>query len=195
MQENIYKIDKGSYFGMWTDSISKLMYFDSTKELLQKISISGKIADYGGANGLLKTFIPNAISIDIDKTKNPDIVDNIITHKGKYNIIFIRYVLHYLNDYDVLKLFQNIATYHKGIVIIQQFTNEDLKSKYYNSINEQKYFRTEKQLLALLPPCEKIYSKQYTVTKNFYLNRLDNSNAIEHKECINAYLINYEKSR
>jgi hypothetical protein len=108
MQNIIYKEDKGIDFGKWSDNTSKLMYFDSLKDILSKINTSGTVADFGGANGILKQFIPNIITIDIDVTKEPDILDNILTHKGVYDLIVIRFVLHYLNDYEVLQLFNNI---------------------------------------------------------------------------------------
>lgn len=190
MQTKIYKEDLGTKFGQWTDKTSKLMYYDSTVNILSKINTNVSVADYGGANGILKEFIPNIITIDIDSSKNPDICDNILTHVGKYDLIIIRFVLHYLNDYEVLQLFEKIQTYHKGQVLIIQFCNNDLKAKYKNSINEFKYFRTENQLEALLPKCNKIYSKKYTVTKEFYKNRLQINNAINHKEIINAYEYN-----
>jgi hypothetical protein len=189
MQNIIYKEDNGIDFGKWSDNTSKLMYFDSVKDILSKIDTKGKIADYGGANGILKQFIPNIISIDIDASKNPDIVDNILTHNGNYDLIIIRFVLHYLNDYEVLKLFKNIEKYHKGKILIIQFTNEDLKSKYYNSKNEFKYFRTKNQLQKLLPKFKNIYSIKYECSIEFYKNRLNIENAKNHIEEINAYLI------
>jgi len=188
----MYQTDQGTNFGKWTDTISQFMYQSSTKDILNLISIPNKVADYGGANSNMKSYIPNLITIDIDGTKNPDIHDNIINHKGEYDLIIIRYVLHYLNDYEVLELFNNIKQYHKGQVLIIQFTNEDLKSKYKNSINEFKYFRTENQLEELLPHFTKIYTKDYKVTKEFYLNRLNNPNGINHQETLNGYLINYD---
>lgn len=193
MQEKIYKIDAGTKFGTWNDNISKLMYYDSTKEILDIAKPTGIVADYGGGNGLLKKFIPSSISIDIDSTKEPDIVDNIISHKGSYDYIFMRYILHYLNDYEVFTLFENIKSFHKGKILIQQFVNEDLKNKYFNSINEFKYFRTKNQLLALLPKGRIIYKKKYQVTEQFYKNRLNNGNAKSHSEIIIAYLIDYGK--
>ena len=189
MQNIIYKEDNGINFGKWTDATSKLIYVDSIKEILLKIDTSGKVADYGGANGILKQFIPDIITIDIDASKKPDIVDNIRTHQGNYDLIIIRFVLHYLNDYEVLQLFDNIQKYHNGKILLIQFTNEDLKSKYYNSINEFKYFRTKNQLEKLLPNFENIYSIEYECSKEFYKNRLSIDNAIKHKEEINAYLI------
>jgi len=190
MQTKIYKEDSGINFGKWNDPVSKLMYFDSTKDILSKIKIPKIVVDYGGANGILKKFIPDIISIDIDKSKNPDIIDNIITHKGKYDLIIIRFVLHYLNDYEVLQLFENIKKYHKGKVLIIQFCNDDLKNKYFNSKNEFKYFRTQSQLKALLPKCNKIYSTDYICTPEFYKNRLNINNTVEHIEIINAYEYN-----
>lgn len=190
MQKKTYKIDSGVEFGKWNDNVSKLMYFDTTKEILSKINTNGTVADYGGANGILKQFIPNIITIDIDSSKNPDIVDNILLHEGIYDLIIIRFVLHYLNDYKIFQLFEKIKSYHKGKVLIIQFCNNDLKSKYANSKNEFKYFRTESQLKALLPDCKKIYSKKYICTKEFYKNRLNINNAINHKEIINAYEYN-----
>ena len=189
MQNKTYKIDQGDNFGKWQDSTSKFMYEDSIKEILSKIEIPEIVADYGGANGILRKFIKNIITIDIDNSKNPDITDDILTHEGKYDLVIIRFVLHYLNDYEVLELFKNINTYHKGKVLIIQFTNEDLKSKYNNSKNEFKYFRTKNQLEKLLPNFIKIYSKSYLCTKEFYQNRLKIKDAIEHEEIINAYLI------
>lgn len=189
MLNKIYKEDKGCFFGKWNDKTSKIMYYDSTVKILSKINTKGKIADYGGANGILKNFIPNIITIDIDKSKNPDIVDNILTHKGIYDLIIIRFVLHYLNDYEVLQLFENIKSYHKGKILVIQFVNEDLKLKYFNSRNEFKYFRTKKQLEKLLPIFKNIYSLQYKCSKKFYKNRLEINNAKKHKEQINAYLI------
>lgn len=193
MQSKIFKEDQGINFGRWTDIISNLMYIDSTREILLSLhTIPDIIADYGGANGNLKQFLPQSISIDIDESKNPDILDNILTHIGEYELIIIRYVLHYLNDYEVIQLFDHLKSYHKGEVLLIQFCNNDLKSKYHNSLNEFKYFRTEEQLKALIPDnSEQIFEIEYICGKEFYKNRLNIDNAIEHKELINAYLINY----
>lgn len=191
MQKITYKEDRGRQFGRWSDDTSKFIYFDSVKEILSLIELPKVIADYGGANGILKEFIPNIISIDIDETKKPDIVDNILTHQGHYDLIIIRFVLHYLNDYEVLELFENIKQYHNGQILVIQFCNDDLKQKYHNSKNEFKYFRTQNQLEQLLPSNRKIYTKNYICTSEFYLNRLDIKTDVEHKELLNAYLISY----
>lgn len=191
----MYKVDGGIGFGKWTDEVSKFMYFNSVNEILSKVVITPteKIADYGGGNGNLKNFIPNIITVDKDESKNPDIVDNILQHKGNYDTIVLRYVLHYLNDYEVLQLFNNIESYHKGKVLLIQFTNDDLRGKYKNSVNEFKYFRTTQQLEKLLPPNHsKVYSKEYTVTKEFYVNRLQYKDGTNHQETLNAYVINYD---
>jgi hypothetical protein len=189
MQIKTYKEDCALNFGKWNDSVSEFIYFNSAIDILSKINTDGIIADYGGANGILKEIIPNIITIDIDASKKPDIVDDILTHKGIYDLIIIRYVLHYLNDYQVLQLFEHLKTFHNGKILVIQFCNNDLKSKYKNSINEFKYFRTENQLNALLPVCNVIYSTKYNVTGEFYKNRLNIDNAINHEEILNAYLI------
>jgi len=189
----IYKIDQGIGFGKWDDSVSRMMYYQSTEEILTILneldSSHEVIADYGGANGILKQFIPDIITIDIDDSKNPDIVDDILMHKGKYDLIIIRFVLHYLNDYEVLQLFNHLNNFHKGRILIIQFTNNDLKRKYQNSKNELKYFRTDSQLKALLPPGDEIYSLEYEVNPEFYKNRLNIDNAHAHQETIKAYYI------
>ena len=100
-----YKEDKGQEFGTWKDSVSKFLYDSSTKDILKKIDIPKNVGDYGGGNGLLKQHIPHATTIDIDKSKNPDIVENILKHSKHYDLVVLRYVLHYLTDSEVLELF------------------------------------------------------------------------------------------
>ena len=187
MQNIIYKEDNGIDFGTWKDDVSKFLYYTSTKEILKKINIPESVADFGGGNGLLKKLIPQSISIDIDVSKSPDIIDNILTHMEKYDLAILRYVLHYLNDYEVIELFKNINATN---ILVIQFENEDLKSKYKNSINEFKYFRTSKQLKALLPTIKQtIFSKKYKIGKSFYKNRLGKGKYTEHEETLKAYYI------
>lgn len=189
MPKTIFKTDQGNNFGKWQDKTSKYIYFDSIQEILSLITVPKIVADYGGANGILKEFIPQAISIDIDKSKKPDLIDNILTHVGNYDLIVIRFVLHYLNDYEVLQLFKHLKTFHNGQILVIQFTNENLKSKYFNSKNEFKYFRTKSQLKKLLPQHKIIYSRKYKCSIDFYKNRLNIENAKPHVETINAYII------
>lgn len=176
-------------FGKWTDKTSNFLYYESFKEIIKKIVIPERVADYGGANGIIKQFISQAISIDINADQNPDIVDNILTHTGNYDLIIIRYVLHYLNDYDVIRLFEHIKTFHKERILIVRFCNNDLISKYHNSINEFKYFRTEQQLEALLPEHSIIYRKRYLCSAEFYKYRLNNENGISHYEILKGFYI------
>lgn len=190
MQEKIYEIDQGIGFGKWQDETSKFLYYESTKQILKLIEIPDRVADYGGGNGLLKQFIPQITTIDIDGSKGPDIVDDIITHKGEYDLIILRYVLHYLDDYKIIEMFKNIKRQHKGRILIQQFTNEDLISKYENSQNEYKYFRTLPQLLALIPfDGNIIYKQDYIVTSQFYKNRLQLENGKDHLETMVGYYV------
>lgn len=182
-----YKEDDGKNFGKWTDDVSRFMYFESTGKILDLIQVPETVADYGGANGNLKHFIPHAISIDIDASKKPDINENILTHDGIYELVVIRYVLHYLNDYEVLKLFENIKA--KNILVIQ-FENNNLKDKYFNSQNEFKYFRTSAQTRELLPTrFEEIYSKDYELGPDFYKNRLGEGKYKTHNETLKGYYI------
>jgi len=190
MQSIIYNEDQGINFGKWDNDTANFIYSKSTKEILNLITIPEKVADYGGANGNLKQFIPQAISVDVDQTKKPDILDNILTHVGEYDLIVIRYVLHYLNDYEVINLFQHIKKFHIGKILIIQFCNNNLKIKYKNSQNEFKYFRTETQLEALLFNVDKIYTSEYLCTSQFYKDRLNINNAISHIETLNAYVYN-----
>lgn len=187
MQKTDLKTDAGELFGLWGDNVSEFIYTKSFDEILNLVDLpSGKIADYGGGNGILKKFIPDLITVDLDVDKTPDIVDNILTHSGEYDFVISRYVMHYLNDYEVLKFFKNIE---KPCLIVQ-FCNNDLKNKYETSVNEFKYFRTESQLEALLPiGSKKVYSKSYTVTPEFYLNRLNLTTDITHEETLNAYTV------
>lgn len=198
MLMKIYNEDQGTNFGKWDDSTSRLIYYDSMKQILDLMDNRGylqgveRIADYGGANGIMKEFIPGIITIDIDSSKNPDIVDDILVHSGEYDLIIIRYVLHYLNDYEVIQLFNHIESFHKGKVLIVQFVNDELKEKYQNSKNELKYFRTLNQMKALLPRGEKVlYNGDYLCSSQFYKNRLNIDNAIPHSEKLIAYLYDY----
>jgi hypothetical protein len=74
--------------------------------------------------------------------------------------------------------------------LIIQFENNDLVSKYKNSLNEFKYFRTTEQLKALLPKNIKtIYEQEYIVDSDFYNNRLGQGNYISHNETIKGYYL------
>lgn len=179
-------IDQGEKFGTWDDEISKFLYIDSAIEILSLFNIPQNVADYGGGNGLLKKFIPNIITIDKDKSKNPDICEDILEHQGTYDMIISRYVLHYLNDYEVIELLKICS---KTPSVIIQFVNDNLHDKYFNSHNELKYFRTSAQLDALLSPFKfnQIYRFKYRVTKEFYKNRLGDGEYKNHFEDLCAW--------
>ena len=187
MLKIIYDIDDGIDFGKWKDKTSQYLYYQSTIEILKKIKIPDSVADFGGGNGLLKQFIPQIKTIDIDENKQPDLIANILHHHDHYELIIIRYVLHYLNDYEVIELFKTI---NADNILIIQFENQDLKIKYQNSINEFKYFRTTNQLKALIPKkAKEIYSKEYMVDSTFYDNRLKNGQYEPHREILKAYYV------
>jgi len=179
-----FPVDQGRAFGTWPDATARLMYHDAIPALLNGVDTSGAVADYGGANGLLKAFIPHAVSVDIDPTKGPDVVDDIATHVGAYDLVVIRFVLHYLTDAEVKALFAHLATFHRGRVLVIQFVNDDMAGKLANSVNETKHFRTEAGLMDLLGHWLVRDRKRldYTVSAQFYRERLAHPNPTPHEE-------------
>ena len=178
-------IDQGTRFGRWEDETSRLMYFDAMPVLLSGIDTTGVVADYGGGNGLLKQWMPDAISIDTDASKQPDVVDNILTHTGSYDLIVMRYLLHYLDVNQIDRLFRHLAEFHNGSILVIQFVNDDLKAKQANSVNESKTFFTESQLTGLLSRYWTVTpgnAIDYTVSAEFYRNRLNHPTPTAHRE-------------
>ena len=178
-------IDQGTQFGRWEDETSRLMYFDAMPVLLSGIDTAGVVADYGGGNGLLKQWIPDAISIDTDTSKQPDVVGDVLTHTGNYDLIVMRYLLHYLDVNKIDRLFRHLAAFHSGRVLVIQFVNDDLKAKQANSVNESKTFFTESQLTALLSRYWTVTpgnAIDYTVSAEFYRNRLKHPTPTAHRE-------------
>lgn len=195
-----YDLDQGKEFGTWGDRVSKLMYNESNS-LFSGIEFEGKrVADFGGGNGLFGKAmgISDYIVVDIDSNKKDTehfINDSILTHKGEYDIIVIRYVLHYLSDDEVRTLITNIKSFHKGILAILQFTNEGedmVKKKEVSASFEQptdgrKYFRTLSELNNLLSPIQgDLIARKavsFDITEEFYNNRFGlNITEVSHKE-------------
>ncbi len=193
MRSTIYDEDQGTSFGKWSDPVSKFLYYDSTAAILSLIPYPfGTVGDLGGANGNLKEFLPRSVTVDIDPSKNPDIVDNILTHVGTYDLIVIRYVLHYLKDDEVRQLFDHLATYHHGPVLVVQFTNEaNIYAKAWNSKGEGlKIFRFGEHLRDLIPcTYHQIYNVDYMVDESFYNNRLGPGEYMRHRETLRAYYL------
>lgn len=201
MQNKTYKLDRGRDFGKWNDKTSKLMYFDSIPTAFNMIDTTNMhVADYGGGNGILKQHITckKYTSIDIDCEKQPDITDDITIHKGNYDIIVLRYVLHYLSNEEVKRLIRHIQSFHNGYVLIIQFVNNGINlfdkqyvSKQVEKDSEKKYFRSKKQLFRLLKHTNIIdyNSIKYTVYPEFYKNRLGIDTNIKHNELIYNILI------
>ena len=183
------EVDRGLAFGRWTDPTSRFMYFDIMPTVLSGVNVGGIVADLGGGNGLIKRFVPHAVTVDNDPTKEPDVLDDILTHRGGYDLVIVRYVLHYFSDKDCRRFFNNLADYHTGRVLLIQFVNENKRSKLKNSVNEDKYFRTEKELMKLLSPRWHVHNRvaiEYRVTAEFYRNRLGHPNPTGHDETILA---------
>lgn len=179
--------DQGEAFGRWPNKTARLMYHDIMPLALNGIDTSGRVADLGGANGLLKQWIPHAVTVDYDETKNPDICEDILTHVGEYDLIVLRYVLHYMDDETVRKLLYHIRGYHNGRLLIIQFANDDLAAKQANSVGETKWFRTSRQTMQLVTEYWKGASAKmvdYVVDADFYRERLNHPNPTSHHESI-----------
>lgn len=184
--------DQGVKFGTWPDPTAQLMYHDIMPLALSGIDTAGRVADYGGANGLLKRFIPHAITVDYDETKSPTICDDILRHRGTYDLIVMRYVLHYMNNEDVRRLFRHLGSFHKGRILLIQFVNDDdsLLDKLHNSVGETKWFRGEGELRRLIVGPWQIASRKavdYRVGADFYRWRLDHPNPCPHDETVVIY--------
>jgi len=184
----MYKEDSGIDFGTWSDPVSRLIYFDAMPYLLSIVDTNKSAADLGGANGILKKFFSDIITVDIDGSKKPDVICDILNYKGVHNTLVLRYVMHYLTDTQVVALMENISLFHKGEVLVIQFVNEEnsIDIKNANSKNEgKKFFRTESELKKLIKfglLREKRIS--YECDSEFYLNRLGIKNAQTHSETI-----------
>lgn len=185
-----YQEDQGGAFGRWPNKTARLMYHDIMPVALNGIDTSGRVADLGGANGLLKEWIPQAVTVDYDESKHPDICEDINTHVGDYDLVVLRYVLHYMPDTGVQALMKHIASYHKGPILIIQFVNDDLAAKRANSVGEIKWFRNTENTIALLKGCGfKVASCKavdYVVDPDFYRERLNHPNPTGHLETILA---------
>ncbi len=186
----IHPEDQARAFGTWDNPTARLMYHDIMELALAGVDTSGRVADYGGANGLLKQFIPHSISVDYDQSKGPDIAEDIMSHVGEYDLIVLRYVMHYMTDAEVLRLFRHVASFHNGRLLVIQFVNDDLISKYANSIGETKYFRDSEDTHALVSLDWMVQARRfhdYTVDADFYRLRLNHPNPSSHDERIVIY--------
>lgn len=188
-----YKEDQGTNFGTWDDRISRLMYRDSVPLIVGQTSLwemQGKdllLGDYGGASGT--DWGVDSVAVDIDESKNPDIVDDVVTHPGRYDAVLMRYLLHYLSDYQIRWMLETINTQK---IIVCQFVNEGHSMVIKNSISKgaeaEKYFRTSEALFALFEGSRfRIEHKvclEYDVGSDFYKNRLGIDTILNHKEKI-----------
>jgi len=186
----IHPEDQARAFGTWDNPTARLMYHDIMELALSGVDTSGRVADYGGANGLLKQWIPHSLSVDYDQSKHPDIAEDIMSHVGEYDLIVLRYVMHYMTDAEVLRLFRHVASFHEGRLLVIQFVNDDLVSKYANSIGETKYFRDDDDTRALVSLDWMVQARRfydYTVDADFYRLRLNHPNPSSHDERIVIY--------
>jgi len=185
------KEDNGKMFGKWKDEVSILLYEDINKHISKYVKKIDTVGDYGGANGLLGKSLKckKYTVIDYDESKkdnNNFINDNIITHKGEYDTVVLKLVLHYLKDIEIKRMLENIKA--KNIIIVQ-FVNSgiDLKIKQEiskDSNEKKKYFRTKTELLNILYDFKEVDKFDYIVTSDFYKNRLQIDTYLQHKETL-----------
>ena len=179
--------DQGAAFGRWPNKTARLMYHDIMPLALNGVDTTGRVADYGGANGLLKEWVPQAVTVDYDVTKGPDICADIRTYVGEYDLIVLRYVLHYMPDEDVRALLKHMASYHKGRLLCIQFANQNLVAKNANSVGETKWFRTPAHTARLVEEHWQPVSRktvEYEVDAEFYRWRLNHPNPTGHNETL-----------
>ena len=179
--------DQGDAFGRWPNKTARLMYHDVMPVALNGIDTTGSVADLGGANGLIKEWIPQAVTVDYDSSKEPDVHEDILTYAGDHDLLVLRYVLHYMPDDVVRKLFYHIRQYHKGRILVIQFVNDDLERKEANSLGETKWFRNTTDTMKLLTEYWRVASAKavdYVVDADFYRERLKHPNPTSHHETI-----------
>jgi hypothetical protein len=190
----VFAKDQGQDFGRWPDATSRLMYHHVMPVLLSEVNSSRGVIDLGGANGLLREFVDSEVlTVDIDPTKGPDIVADARTWEPARTptaagLVVMRYLLHYLTDNDARALFQHVRSWHRGTLLVIQFANEwpDMKAKRASSLNETAVFRTPEAIEALFGPWRVKDRKRidYTVRREFYINRLGNPAGQEHGESV-----------
>lgn len=190
-------VDGGTTFGTWTDSCAQYMYKTSFLELVNTEQFRGmNVLDVGGGNGLLKTLLSeaNVTTVDIDANKRPDICQDALTYipDTSPDVVFARYVLHYLTTTQATRLLAHIGTYCKRMVIIQ-FVNDwsaiDIKrSISQGSGDHAKTFYRWGDLFALCDRQPWVINRtattKTTITAEFYRNRLGVSGARQHTESI-----------
>lgn len=188
-------VDAGTAFGTWDDETSRLIYRDAMPALLSGVDAGAKVLDLGGGNGLMRRWFDDLTTVDSDAAKRPDVLADITTHRptGTYDLVLLRYVLHYLSDKQVRTLMHHVTGWHHGPLLVVQFVAPDanaLAAKQANSVNEVKHFRTEPELRGLLTPWQPVHrvAVEYDVVPEFYANRLAHPNPTGHPERVVAYL-------
>lgn len=180
--------DRGTAFGQWRDPVSRFMYYDALRMCLPKMNMEGTVVDFGGANGILKEFVPHAVTIDNDESKNPDIVADVLEFDRPFDVGFCRYVLHYLTTSEAVRFLRKAPVRR---LYVMQFVNNDLVGKYANSRGEGlKFFRTRRETDALFGSlCSRVLweSPPYTVDTEFYRNRLGIEGCTPHREQVVLY--------
>ena len=183
-------------FGTWGDGTSDLMYRGAMGYLLDWLEVGFEVVDLGGANGLSRGFLGpghHVVTVDLDPSTGPDVVADMMTyrHPVPADTVLLRYVLHYLADVEVERLFAHLATWHDGNVVVVQFANEDTGAKVANSADSaSRYWRTPAALLELLGHLDgwrlraEVNRLDFTVQPGFYAARLGVAGASAHGETL-----------
>jgi len=187
----------GTGFGTWTDPTSDLMYRGAMPYLLAGLPAGESVVDLGGGSGLSRLWWPrqpvDITTVDSDPDTHPDVLADILTyaHAGVADTVLLRYVLHYLTDWQVRDLFAQIARWHRSNVIVVQFANTRPYEKTENSADSgDRVWRTPGALLRLLgdlpawviaPAFNRI---DYTVRPDFYASRLGRAGRYPHAETL-----------
>jgi hypothetical protein len=192
--------DGGTTFGSWGDKVSSLIYRDVMPIVLGATRLgntSGTVGDYGGANGHLRQWMPEGvevITIDIDPSKQPDVLANVIDYQppSRFDLTFMRYLIHYLEDGQVVDMLDNLRAFSSKLVLVQicnDARQAEIKSSICGAHEEVKFWRDIHEIVELFgragwrmsPDCVTI---NYTVTPEFYLNRLGVDTPRSHGESI-----------
>ena len=185
-------VDGGVGFGLWPQATAQFMYHDVMPALLNGFNVDGRsVVDLGGGNGLLKRWIPHAVSVDVDADKRPDVHMDLRDVRASglmWDAGVLRYVLHYMDDAAASTLMRDLR-YVVGELLLIQFVNDHLAAKRANSVNEVKWFRDEAGLRALLSGWQVADRRRidYRVRADFYRWRLQHPNPTDHDEAIVAY--------
>lgn len=167
--------DQGTRFGTWPDTTSRLLYHDLTPAHLSGLPLDGRVVDLGGGNGLLREYVPQAVTVDSDPTKEPDVVADITTWHplDRVDLAVCRYVTHYLTDDQLDTMLATVARYSPLLCLTAITTNPAIKDA--NPDPAPRYWRDRLTLRDAIAPAWRVRTWRgfdVEVGADFYRNRL-----------------------